>query len=215
MNDIMNNEVEINGLRNELNKLAADIEGVKAEKARIMTWLDFYQRRVECANNEIADRMENPERYPLAAGAGTIEHLQKDIQSFMAEISRIENEIADFDQPIEDLEESRHQTLIALADKIGLEDLKKQRTAIGKEMAKHSRLQHEAYKTQKERYENCKNTFGFTPDDRKFIEYHKSLNAQHMDEWIRLCDKRHEICELIDALDPSDEDLGLDEDEDA
>jgi hypothetical protein len=82
-------------------------------------------------------------------------------------------------------------------------------------MAKHNRLQHEAYEAQKKRYENCKRKTGFTPDDRAFIALNKGLNEAHTDEWLALCDKRQQLCELIDALDPDDEDLGLDEEEDA
>lgn len=201
-------------LRSELNNFTAQINAIKAEKERNIAWLEYHKTRIDSLNSEIIRRTESPELYPLGAGAGTIDDVKREINSFKAEMSRLESEIADFDQPLEDIEESRHQTLFTLADKIGLETLKKERTAIGKEMAKHNRLQHEAYEAQKERYENCKKTFGFTPDDRSFIAYHKSLNEAHMDAWNKLCDKRHELCELIDALDPDDEDLGLDEEED-
>jgi chromosome segregation ATPase len=196
----MNTEMEINNLRREYNNYTVQINAIKAKKEHLLGHIAYL-------NNEIENRNKFPERYPFGAGAGTIQDVKN-------EISTVEDEIADCEQPLEDLEESQHQLLFVMADKIGLDELKKQRTAVGKEMAKHNRLQHEAYEAQKERYENCKNTFGFTPDDRAFIAHHKALNEAHMDEWNRLGDKRQQLVEMIDALDPNDEDLGLDEEED-
>lgn len=193
----------------ELNQLTAQEAAIEAEKERIIGWLNLYKNKVDNLNTEIARRKESPEMYPLAAGAGTIEDITKEITSFGEEIAKLEGEIADFNQPIEDIEESRNQLLFILTDK-----LKDMRTAIGKEMEKHNRLQHEAYKAQKERYENCKHKLGFTPDDRAFIAHYKSLNQTHIDKWILMCDQRTKLCEMIASLDPTDEDFGLDEEED-
>lgn len=214
MNAIIADELEMNDLRSQLSKLAAQISAIKAEKERVIKKIEERKNQIAGLIDEIKYRKESPELYPLGAGAGTISDVENEIALIEADISNLENEAAEFDQPIEDFEESRDQILFVMADKIGLETLKKQRTAIGKEMAKHNRLQHEAYKLQKERYEKCKRTTGFTPDDRAFIAHYKGLNEDHTDEWLELCDKRHKLCELIDALDPNDEDLGLDEEED-
>ena len=214
MNAIIADELEMNDLRSQLSELAAQIKAIKAEKERVMKKIVGHKDQIARLKDEIERRKESPELYPLGAGAGTIADVENDIESLETKVSTLEDEAADFDQPIEDFEETRHQVLFVMADKIGLETLKKQRTAIGKEMAKHNRLQHEAYKLQKERYEKCKRKTGFTPEDRAYIAHFKGLNEDHTDEWLELCDKRHELCELIDALDPNDEDLGLDEEED-
>ena len=205
---------EITTLWSELKRLDSETTIINKEKERIIGWLTYYKNRVESLEDEINRRKEFPERYPFAAGAGTIDDIIKETNSFNEEITNLEKTIADFDQPVEDIEESRQQLLFIVADKFGLETLKQMRTAVGKEMAKHNRLQHEAYEAQKERYENCKRTFGFTPDDRVFIAHHKNLNQTHIDKWISMCDQRTMLCELITALDPTDEDYGLDEEED-
>lgn len=209
----MTDTQEITALWDELTKFDNKSNLIKAEKERLNGWLTFYKNRIGKLEDEIEDRKNSPEKYPLAAGAGTIEDVIKDINKFKEDITNLENQIADFDQPTEDVEESRDQLLFIIADKIGLEALKQMRTAVGKEMSKDCRLQHEAYQAQKERYEDCKRTFGFTPDDRAFIAHNKNLNQAHIDKWMKLCDQRNVLCELISALDPSDEDFGFDEDE--
>lgn len=214
MNAIIADELEMNDLRSQLSELAAQIKAIKAEKERVIKKIEERKNQIAGLIDEIKYRKESPELYPFGAGAGTISDVENQIELIETEVSTLEDEAADFDQPIEDFEETRHQVLFVMADKIGLDTLKMRRTAIGKEMAKHNRLQHEAYKLQKERYEKCKHKTGFTPDDRAYIAHHTGLNKDHTDEWLELCDKRHELCELIDALDPNDEDLGLDEEED-
>lgn len=209
----MTDTQEITALWDELTKFDNKSNLIKAEKERLNGWLTFYKNRIGKLEDEIEDRKNSPEKYPLAAGAGTIEDVIKDINKFKEDITNLENQIADFDQPTEDVEESRDQLLFIIADKIGLEALKQMRTAVGKEMSKDCRLQHEAYQAQKERYEDCKRTFGFTPDDRAFIAHNKNKNQAHIDKWMKLCDQRNVLCELISALDPSDEDFGFDEDE--
>lgn len=209
----MTDTQEITALWDELTKFDNKSNLIKAEKERLNGWLTFYKNRIGKLEDEIEDRKNSPEKYPLAAGAGTIEDVIKDINKFKEDITNLENQIADFDQPTEDVEESRDQLLFIIADKIGLEALKQMRTAVGKEMSKDCRLQHEAYQAQKERYEDCKRTFGFTPDDRAFIAHNKNKNQAHIDKWMKLCDQRNMLCELISALDPSDEDFGFDEDE--
>lgn len=202
-------------LRNQLTELDARIEAIKEKKDNVMAKIVRLKAEMSRMTDEIEDRKNYPRKYPVGAGAGTISDVEEQIDAIESEIQFLEEKAADYDQPIDDYEETRDQILYVMADMIGLEELKKQRTAIGKEMAKHNRLQHEAYEAQKKRYENCKRNTGFTPDDRAFIAHHKGLNEAHSDNWLRLCDKRQELCELIEALDPNDEDLGLDEEEDA
>lgn len=209
----MTDTQEITALWGELTKFDNESNLIKAEKERIMGYLNYSKDKVRAIEDEIERRKESPEKYPVAAGAGTIEYLIGELNLLKEYITSLENEIANFDQPMEDVEESRDQLLFIIADKIGLEALKQMRTIVGKEMSKDCRLQHEAYQAQKERYEECKRTFGFTPDDRAFISHNKNKNQAHIDKWMKLCDQRNVLCELISALDPSDEDFGFDEDE--
>jgi hypothetical protein len=81
-------------------------------------------------------------------------------------------------------------------------------------MSKYYRLQKEAYDLQKERYTECKKTFGFTPEDREFIAHHTNVNKEHWAEWDKLRINRDNLCELISVLDPDDQDHGFDEFED-
>jgi predicted nucleic acid-binding Zn-ribbon protein len=212
---------EMNDLRNQLSELVAQITSVNNEKDRIVKRIVDRKTCVSRLNDEINRRKEFPDMYPVGAGAGTVSDLEDEVEAIEAEISVLEDEAGDFNQPIEDLEESRDQIMFVMADK-----LKEERTAIGKEMSKHSCLQHEAYETQKDRYKKCKELFEKTnpgvefkykflrQEDRDFIERHKELNEYHKSEWIKLCDQRQELCERIDELDPNDEDLGFDEEED-
>ena len=212
---------EMNDLRNQLSELVAQIMAIKTEKDRVAKKIVDRKNHVSRLNAEIEHRKQFPDMYPVGAGAGDISSVEEEIEIIEAEIAVLEDEAADFDQPIEDLEETRDQMMFIMAD-----NLKEKRTAIGKEMSKHSRLQHEAYETQKARYKKCKELFEeknpgvefkykfLRQEDRDFIERHKELNEYHKDEWIKLCDQRHELCERIDELDPNDEDLGLDEEED-
>lgn len=197
---------EITSLFIEVNNVTERKKALKGKKKANKDWLNFFYNRLEGLKGELSRRKENPERYPLAAGAGTIDDIIKSIAETEMAIEEIKNELEGMDQAIDDVDEERDQLLFVIADK-----LKEMRTAVGKEMAKHNRLQHEAYKAQKERYENCKRRFGFTPDDRAFIAHHKNNNQTHIDEWISLCDKRNMLCQIISALDPNDEDFGLDE----
>jgi hypothetical protein len=202
---------EINTIWKELKQLATQTTAIEAEKERLIGWLTFYKNRAESVSNEISRRKESPELYPPAAGAGTIDDLIEETNKLNDLIKDVINDINNFDQPIEDIKESRSQLLFIVADTFGLDTLKKIRADIWKEMNNHNRLQHEAYKAQKERYEQCKHTFGFTPDDRAFIAHHKALNEAHIKFWNLLCDQLTMLCELITELDPSDEDFGLDE----
>jgi hypothetical protein len=226
-----------NAVTEQVEEMAARIAAIRKEKTRTLEemrnavpqntlaieQLEYY---ITSMKKEIEDRRENPLRYPIGAGAGTIEYVERSIQDYMNKIAylrtqeknahlEIEERSDEFDQEIDDVEETRDQLLHVIADKIGLENLKNERTLIGKEMSKYNRLQREAYELQKERYENCKSTFGFRPDDRDFIETHKALNEQYKNTWNELSRKRDQLCELIDTLDSADIDDGFDEFEDS
>ena len=120
----------------------------------------------------------------------------------------------DYDQAIEDLEQQLGWLRHGMATEIGLERLREERKNLGRAMRKFNRLQKEHYDIQKERYEDCKKTFGFTEVDRVFIAYHKGMNEFYKAEWAKFQERREEICELIEELDPEDPDLGWDEYED-
>jgi chromosome segregation ATPase len=212
MNTILDNDED---LRRQFTDQTAQVAMIKKEKDRILNHIQFRTSYVDSLRAEMEKQKQNPTSHHPGMGAPTVENMMREIQTIEAELSRLEASLDDLDQPLDDAEETRNQTLFIIADKIGLDNLRNERRTIGKQMAKHNRLQHEAYELQKERYENCKKTFGFTPDDRAFIDYHKNINKTHMDEWLKLSHEREEICELIDILDPNDQDAGFDEMEDA
>lgn len=178
---------------------------------------------------EIGDREIHPEWYKVSAGAGTMEdldkhikntttalfNLQKDLEIYNELVNEYDDREREATNTIEDLEDQRDDLLHQIADMIGLENLNNERKKIGKEMAKHFRIQRDSYELQKERYESCKRTFGFTPEDREFIAHHTGVKEEHQAIWERLRIRREELCELIDALDPNFVDHGYDEEEDA
>lgn len=193
----------------------------------VQTNIQKLEKNINSFRKEIGDRQIHPEWYKVAAGAGTLEHVMKNIEDLEKTVETLKQEakqynerieeLGDYDREIhreiDDLEDHRNTILYAIASKIGLENLKNERRSVGKMMSKHYRIQKEVYNLQKERYEDCKNTFGFRPEDREFIERNVRLNQEHWTEWGKLCDKRNDLCELIEVLDPSDIDHGFDEDE--
>jgi hypothetical protein len=216
---------DMEDLRSELSKLDAQIHAIKKEKETILKSLEDLKTRLYDIKEDIDNRRESPHLYPLDAGAGTIEDRMAAVAALEAAVERFTEKADECDQPIEDFEEDRNKVLFMMADAIGIDALRAERTRIGKEMAKMNRLQHDEYKVQKERYEACKAQFEknnpgmkfkynfLHPADRAFIESHKELNQSHLDEWSALCDQRQEICDIIEAYDPEDQDLGLDEED--
>jgi chromosome segregation ATPase len=208
MNTIMKEQEEMIDLRRELSELTAQVEAIKDEKHRVVGYISIHQEQVKT----LEAMMANPHSYPVGAGAGKPENWKKEIDALKEQIERLKEQAEDFEQPLEDAEEKRNQILFIIADKIGLDNLLKEREDIDKKMTEHNKLQKEHYELQKERYEDCKNTFGFKREDREFIAHHKDLNAFHQAEWEKLFSQREELTELIEALDPSDQDLYYPED---
>lgn len=184
--------------------------------------LTSHLRLMNKITEQIKDRMENPQTYPIGGGCGTIhdcklelvEHYQemeKLRTSRLIIIQAIQNQELEFNDAINDAEEDEHQFLYM----VGLDTLKAKRTEIGKQMSCRNRLQQEAYEFQKERYESCKQNKFFTEKDREFIEFHKEQTKFYKEEWLKLADARDKICELINVLDPEDIDDGYDEYEDS
>lgn len=128
--------------------------------------------------------------------------------------TNIEEIEADYDQQIELLENDREDILHMIADTVGLDRLIEMRRNVGKAMSKQYCLQKEHYDLQKERYETCKKNKYFLVTDREYITYHKQLNKEHIDEWERLRIERETLCQLIQTIDPNDQDIGFDEDAD-
>ena len=125
----------------------------------------------------------------------------------------IEDIAADYDQHIDLLVADLEFVLHSIADMVGLETLKHMRQCFGKEMSKLYRLQKEHYDLQKQRYEECKLNKHFEASDREFIEFNKSLNNMYICQWEFLRIQRSSLSELIAIIDPTDQDIGFDEDE--
>lgn len=228
------NTPEVAELRKQVSEVNEQLKRIKSEKElslkesydaviEIPKTIEELEKNINSLKKEIGDRQIHPEWFKVSAGAGTLAHVVKNIRDNQKRIEDLKrdmdhhNELIrqnEFDEAIEDLEEERERLLYTVADMIGLENLKNERRSIGKSMTKHYRLQKEAYSLQKERYENCKNTFGFTPEDREFIAHHTRVKDEHQAAHDKLRTKRDEICELIDLLDPNDQDHGFDEEED-
>lgn len=216
---------EMDNLRAELNQHDTQIRLLKKEKDAVLKSVMELKMRMTELNDELESRRESPHMYRLEAGAGTSEDTKGAIAALEAAVTRFTEKADDFEQPIEEFEEDRNKVLFTMADMIGINVLREERTRIGKEMAKMNRLQHTEYQAQKARYEECKARFEknnpgkkfkynfLSRDDRAYIESYKGLNQGHLDEWMTLCDKRQEICDMIEAYDPEDQDLGLDEDD--
>jgi hypothetical protein len=221
-------------LRKQVSEVNDRIQRIKSEKEenlrdaydavnKIPTMIEELEKNINSLKKEIGDRRIHPEWYKVSAGAGTLAQVVKNIQDHAKRIEDLKREMDyhnevirenDFDQAIEDLEEEREQLMHTIADMIGLENLKNERRSVGKVMSKHYRLQKEAYDLQKERYEECKKTFGFTPEDREFIAHHTRVKDEHQATYDKLREKRNELTELIELLDPNDQDHGFDEEED-
>lgn len=117
----------------------------------------------------------------------------------------------EFDQAIDDLEEQREQLLFLIAEDAGMEKLQMTRKAIGYFMSMANKNQKDAYERQKERYTNCKSMKYFTQSDRDYIAHFQMMNESYKKAWFMLYDWRTELCEIIETLDPSDPDMGTDE----
>ena len=183
--------------------------------------MDNHLRRMNRLAEEIKDRTENPQAYPIGGGCGTIDDSRRDIAEKYLEMEElktgqmlildsIQKQQTEFDYAINEAQEDEHQFLYT----IGLNALKEKRKQIGKKMSLTNRMQQEAYEFQKERYESCKKNGVFSKKDREFIEFHKEQNIFYKEEWLKLADARDNICELINVLDPEDIDDGYDEFED-
>ncbi len=207
MNTIMKEQEEMKDLRRQLAEFTAQVEAIKEEKKRVVGYIPLHLEQVE----RLETMMANPHLYPAGAGAGRPEDWKREIDALNEQIERLKEEADHYDQPIEDADERRDEILFIIADKIGLDNLLKEREGIDKTMAEHNRLQKEHYELQKERYEDCKNTFGFKREDREFIAHHKDRNAFHQAEWEKLFSRREELTELIEILDPNDPDLYVSE----
>jgi prefoldin subunit 5 len=228
------NALEIADLRKQVSEVEDRIQRIKSEKeenlrdaynavTEIPKTIEELEKNINSLKKEIGDRQIHPEWYNVSAGAGTLAQVVKNIQDHEKRVKNLKlemdyhNELLrenDFDEAIEDLEEDRERLLYTIADMIGLENLKNERRSVGKAMSKHYRLQKEAYDLQKERYEDCKKTFGFTPEDREFIAHHTGVKDGHQATYDKLREKRNELTELIELLDPNDQDHGFDEEED-
>lgn len=228
------NTSDVSNLRKEVSDINEKLKTIKENKEEslkksytavdmIPKMIEELEKNINSLKKEIGDRQIHPEWYKVSAGAGTLQHIINNIHQYGNYINELKKQLdyhntcirgSEFDEAIEDLENQREDLLHTIANIIGLENLKNERRNIGKMMSKHYRLQKEAYDLQKERYENCKNSFGFTPDDREFIDHHTNLKEQHQSTWEDLRIKREEICELIELLDPNDQDHGFDEFED-
>lgn len=228
------NTADVMDLRKQISELNAQLKKIKDEKEEslkksytaidaIPKMIEELEKNINSLKKEIGDRRIHPEWYKVSAGAGTLEHVVKNIREHENRINELKKEFdyhnaclreTDFDQAIEDIDEQREQLLYTIANMIGLENLKNERRSVGKMMSKHYRLQKEAYTLQKERYENCRNTFGFTPEDREFIAHHTRVKDENQEAHDKLLEKRNELTELIELLDSDDQDHGFDEEED-
>jgi exonuclease VII large subunit len=216
---------DMEGLRAELNQHDTQIRILKYEKKTTLRSIEDLKVRLTELNSELESRRESPHMYPTDAGAGDESTTKAAITAMEAALERFTEKAEDFEQPLEEFEEDRNKVLFVMADKIGIDVLRNERTRIGKEMTKMNRLQHTEYEAQKERYEACKARFEknnpgkkfkysfLLAEDRAYIESLKGLNQGHLDAWLILCDQRQEICDMIDAYDPDDQDLGLGEDD--
>jgi hypothetical protein len=228
------NTSDVADLRKQVAEVDDRLQRIKSEKEEslrdayngaieIPKTIEELEKNINSLKKEIGDRQIHPEWYKVSAGAGTLAHVVKKIQDHEKRIKELRQEMDyhnelirenGFDQAIEDLEEDRERLLHTIADMIGLENLKNERRAVGKMMTKHYRLQKEAYDLQKERYEDCKKTFGFTPEDRDFIAHHTRVKDEHQAAYDKLRANRNELTEMIELLDPDDQDHGFDENED-
>jgi hypothetical protein len=124
--------------------------------------------------------------------------------------AKVKETNAEFDQAIFHAEDDWHDLKYLIADNIGIDNLRHMRNHTDGWMDFYNKIQHEAYKAQKERYETCKRKTGFKPGDRDFINLHKEVNQDMIDKWINLSYYRDSLCELIEMLDSNDPDLGTD-----
>lgn len=153
-----------------------------------------------------------------------LQDMQQMVYSLSNQISKLEclqkydmdfpdwnNETDEYVQAIGDAEETKNMYLYAMADSIGLENLRTMRKSCGVTMHQLYCKQNTAYKEQKSRYEACKARGYFTEEDRCFIQQKKLENTTAWSEWDQLKTKRDELCEMIEVLDPEDPDTGFDE----
>jgi hypothetical protein len=124
--------------------------------------------------------------------------------------AKVEETNAEFEQAISHAEDDWHDLKYLIADWVGIDNLRMMRNHTDGWMDFYNKIQHEAYKAQKQRYETCKRKTGFKAGDRDFINLHKEVNQDMIDKWINLSYYRDSLCELIEMLDPSDPDLGTD-----
>lgn len=176
---------------------------------------------------EIGDRGIHPEWYKVSAGAGTMEdletsmkrdtvslyNLQKDLEIYRELIADYEDREREATNTIQDLKDQCDDVLHQIATTVGLENLRNARTQLGRDMKKKYLQQKEEYDLQKQRYEECKHTFGFTPEDRKFIDHHTSMNEKYKAQWVKMSEQYEELSDMIKMLDPHDVDHGYDHDE--
>ena len=93
-----------------------------------------------------------------------------------------------------------------------LPTLIKHRQEITEEMDKMMVEQHQHYKAQKKRFEECKLKYGrnhtrfFPKYDQDFISEHRSANEACIDKWLALHDFRQELTRNVELLDPNDPD---------
>lgn len=148
----------------------------------------------------------------------TINALQKDVidleEKLWIQNTSPEDIASEYDQAIEDLENDKLMLFYIIASNYGLENLIILRRNIGKEMSKQYNFQKEHYDLQKQRYETCKKNKNFKQEDRDYIDEHRQLNESHKQQWLDLNDQRNIVSELILLLNPNDQDIGFDEDED-
>ena len=117
----------------------------------------------------------------------------------------------DYDEAIDDVQESIDMYDYVIADLIGLENLRTMRRMCGVQMNELYRKQQDAYKAQKNHYEACKARGYFTEEDKCFIQQKKLENENIWNLWDAERLKREDFCRLIESLDPEDADLGWDE----
>lgn len=190
----------------ELTSFANCIDSINAmneASAKHIQYLTDEQFRLK---KEIRDRQDTSINYPIGSDTITID-------DYKGQLRPIERSVEEIVDETEERTNDRDEKMIILAHMIGLANLNYIRKQVGKHMSKHMRLQYESYNLQKERYENCKKTFGFTKDDRTFIAEHKACNMNEKLEWTKLSFIRERICELIDTIDPDYEDDGIDEED--
>jgi hypothetical protein len=144
--------------------------------------------------------------FPLLGG-----DLVKQEDDYSQAIEELEDDIDKIEFVIECMKED-YRRLYNEIHPEKLPTLRQQRQEITEEMDKMMVEQHEHYKLQKARFEECKLKYGrnhtrfFPKHDQDFISEHRGANEACIDRWLDLHGYRQSLTHEIEQLDPNDPD---------